>query len=369
MSLVEATTPATAVQKQPSFAQEIGIKITQFSAALPRHIPKERFARVIMTAVQLNPDLLNCNRQSLWNSAMRAASDGLLPDGREGALVPYKGQVQWMPMIAGLRKKVRNSKELSDWHAQVVHAKDHFRYRLGDDPFIEHEPFTGEGDPGPVIAAYSVATFRDGGDKSREVMTRAQLDKVRSMSRASQSSSPWNVWFEEMCRKTVARRHSKILPMSTDLDDLVRRDDALYDLDGASDKVVGNTKLSLSGKLDALANMDDPAQGAPMSSKPGAPPSADQTPAQDEPASDRQPAAPADSDPAPQDAAVAPIQADEEDTPRTRLIADLNDGIDEGAKALKLLNDLGERRDLLTDEDVRRLKEREKRVAAKGGQG
>jgi recombination protein RecT len=29
-----------------------------------------------------------------------------------------------------------------------------------------------------------------------------------------------------MCKKTVAKRHSKVLPMSTDLDDLLRRDDS-----------------------------------------------------------------------------------------------------------------------------------------------
>ena len=258
MSNVATIDHASAPAKQPTFGIELKAKITQFSAALPKHIPQERFARVIMTAVQLNPDLLTCNRQSLWNAAMRAASDGLLPDGREGALVPYKGQVQWMPMIGGLRKKVRNSKELSDWHAQVVHAKDDFEYELGDDPFIRHKPYQGEGDAGPVIAAYSVATFRGSGDKSREVMTRAQLDKVRKSSKASKG--PWFDWYEEMCRKTVARRHAKILPMSTDLDDLMRRDDELYDLKGASDAVAGSQRLSLNGKLDALAAMPDPEQ-------------------------------------------------------------------------------------------------------------
>ena len=85
----------------------------QFAAVLPKHIPVERFGRVVLTAIQTNPDLLMAERRSLWNAAMRAAQDGLMPDGRLGALVVYRDKkrgpiAQWMPMIAGIRQKVRN---------------------------------------------------------------------------------------------------------------------------------------------------------------------------------------------------------------------------------------------------------------------
>jgi recombination protein RecT len=49
-----------------------------------------------------------------------------------------------------------------------------------------------------------------------------------------------------MAKKTVARRHSKVLPMSTDLDDLIRRDDELYDMAGASDKATPIRRPQLS---------------------------------------------------------------------------------------------------------------------------
>ena len=41
-------------------------------------------------------------------------------------------------------------------------------------------------------------------------------------------------WYEEMCKKTVAKRHAKTLPMSTDLDDLLRRPDEPSRDDGSS---------------------------------------------------------------------------------------------------------------------------------------
>lgn len=232
----------------------------QFKAALPAHIPVERFMRVVMTAIQNNPDLINkVDRRSLWNAAIKAAQDGLLPDGREGAIVPYNGQAQWMPMVAGIRKKVRNSGEIATWEVQVVHERDAFEFELGDEPFIKHKPDL-SGNPGAVLAAYSIAVLKSG-EKSREVMSIAAIEKVRTRSKSK--SGPWFTDYEEMCRKTVARRHSKVLPMSTDLDDLLRRDDSLYDFDAAKNEAKETQQKTLSGRLDVLASLPSTVDPAP----------------------------------------------------------------------------------------------------------
>lgn len=230
----------------------------QFRSALPAHIPVERFTRVVMTAIQNNGDLVaKVDRRSLWNAAMRAAQDGLLPDGREGAIVVYGTQAQWMPMIGGLRKKVRNSGEIATWEVQVVHENDEFDFALGDEPFIRHKPTLDE--PGKVVAAYSIATLKSG-EKSREIMSVNAIEKVRAVSRAK-NNGPWVQWYEEMCRKTVARRHSKVLPMSTDLDDLLRRDDDIYDFAGAKEEAAKDRPRSLAGRLNSLAALPEPAKG------------------------------------------------------------------------------------------------------------
>ena len=78
-----------------------------------------------------------------------------------------------------------------------------------------------------MIAAYAVARTRDEGVYT-EVMSRADIDKVRGISKAK-DSGPWVQWFDEMARKTVIRRLAKRLPMSTDIDGLIRRDDELVD--------------------------------------------------------------------------------------------------------------------------------------------
>lgn len=222
----------------------------QFSAALPAHIPVERFMRVVMTAIQNNPKLVECTRSSLFNSAMRAAQDGLLPDGREGAIVEYAKEASWMVMIGGIRKKARNSGEIATWDVQAVYEKDQFDFELGDDPFIRHKPTLG--DKGKLIAVYSVATLKSG-EKSRDVMSVSDVEKIRSKSKSQKG--PWSdpIFYPEMAKKTVARRHSKVLPMSSDLDDLIRRDDALYDISGASDvRVKVERPATISGRLDRL---------------------------------------------------------------------------------------------------------------------
>jgi recombination protein RecT len=218
---------------------------SQFATALPPHIPAARFARVVMTAVQGNPKLLRCDRQSLFNALMKCAQDGLLPDGREAAIVPYgtneetgrasADTAQYLPMVAGIRKKVRNSGALSDWNVQIVQEGDAFDYRLGDEPYIHHKPAMSGGRSRKVIAAYSIATYPDG-TISREIMNADQIEDIRRKSKAQKG--PWSdpVFYPEMARKTVARLHSKQLPMSTDLDRLIHRDDALYDFDRAREE-------------------------------------------------------------------------------------------------------------------------------------
>ncbi len=268
MSMTPSTSRAVATDaaKPPSFGAELATKAAAFKQALPPGINPEKFSRIVMTAVQRTPDLLRADRQSLWNACVQAAADGLIPDGREGALVVYKTKkkdangreewieaVQFLPMVAGIKKRVRQSGEIATWDAYVVHKKDDFDFALGDDPFIRHKPFM-DGDPGPIIAAYSVATLKTG-EKSREVMTKAQLDRVKAASKTS-SFGPWKDWESEMCRKTVVKRHAKSLPMSTDVQSLVDRDNDFAPIDATANAAPRLVRDPLSDDVPALSPPD-----------------------------------------------------------------------------------------------------------------
>lgn len=205
----------------------------QFKAVLPPHVSVEKFTRVVMMAVNNNADLLRCSKQSLFSACLKCAQDGLLPDGREAALIPYKQKgggltASYQPMVAGILKKVRNSGELSTITSQIVFEHDKFRYWVDTEgEHLEHEPllFGARGHP---IGVYAIAKTKDGGIYI-EPMTRDEVLAVRDISKA-RDSGPWSGPFEsEMWRKTAIRRLSKRLPMSTDIEQVIRRDDDLYE--------------------------------------------------------------------------------------------------------------------------------------------
>jgi recombination protein RecT len=211
----------------------------QIRMALPSHIQVERFERVSLTAVQQNPDLVNpdkVERRSLFGALVRAAQDGLLPDGREGAIVPFRGKAQWMPMVAGIMKKVRNSGEIASWEAAAVYEKDTFERLLGDDQRIYHKPYE-EGDPGQVVGAYSIVTFKDG-TKSRDFMPRWRIDKAREQNPIGKNSLMWTKFYDEGAIKTVIRHHSKRLPMSTDVEAIFERDETMSPPGGFRPEIV-----------------------------------------------------------------------------------------------------------------------------------
>ncbi len=222
-----ATTPNRALTKIDEVRGQLDKMQGQFALALPEHVSPEKFVRVVMTAVQANPDLLKADRQTLFGASMKCAQDGLLPDGREAALVCYGSSVSYLPMIAGILSKVRRSGELQTITAHVVYENDAFAYTLGDEERIDHQPNL-SGPRGKPIAVYGVAKTKDGGIY-REVMSVEEVEAVRRVSRAK-NNGPWVQWWGEMARKTVLRRLSKRLPMSTDLQQIFERDNEHYDL-------------------------------------------------------------------------------------------------------------------------------------------
>lgn len=215
----------------------------EIEKVLPEHVSLDKFKRVVLTAVSRNPDLMAADRRSLLAACLDAAQDGLIPDGREAALVVFntkvKGdggqdtwikKVQYMPMIYGVYKKVRNAGEISTLSAHVVYANDAFEYWVDEDgPHLRHTPVL-SGSRGNVALVYAVCKLKDGSVEI-ETMLKAEVEEVRAISKSA-GGPAWSKWWGEMARKTVVRRLSKRLPMSSDLERLMQRDDSMYDLDG-----------------------------------------------------------------------------------------------------------------------------------------
>lgn len=189
---------------------------------IPRHLTPERILRITLACVSRTPLLLECTPQSILQAVMVAAQLGLDPTGGvlgEAYLVPYKNrkqnnrrEAQLIPGYQGLISLARRSGQVQTVSSYPVFENDVFDYELGINPRITHKPTLSE-DTGPLIAVYAVAHLKDCPIAQVEVMSRAQLDRIRARSKAS-DDGPWVTDPVEMCRKTGVRRLSKYLPKS-----------------------------------------------------------------------------------------------------------------------------------------------------------
>jgi recombination protein RecT len=203
----------------------------ELAMVLPKHIDVAGFCRIVLTAVSINDKLILADRTTLLAACMEAAEDGLLPDGREGAIVPYHvGKKEayvasWQPMVWGLVKLVRQSGELLDLGAHVVRRSDRFDYLVNEHgEHFRHQPDF-EAPDAPPMLVYAYGRTKDGGVYF-EAMPWHEVEKFRERAKAKSDDSPWQTWPDEMAKVRVLKRLCKRLPMSTAARIVLVRDDA-----------------------------------------------------------------------------------------------------------------------------------------------
>ena len=208
----------------------------QLKNVLPCNISPKKFIQVVVTAVQNKPNLLDLNRASLFTACKTCAQDGLVPDGREAALVPFKGQVKYMPMVAGVLKTIRNSGELGMIDACVVYEKDEYESWTDEKgPHFKHKKcYTDRGNP---ILTYAYANTKDRFVYFEEI-DENQMNKIE---KTSKTTDVWKGPFrDEMKRKSALHRLSKRLPKSSDIEQVMERDNDFYDLETPQEEKSGS---------------------------------------------------------------------------------------------------------------------------------
>lgn len=228
----------------------------------------DKFIRVVLNSVLANPRLMDVSRASLVAACMRAAQDGLMPDGREAVLNIYSTKIkgksgerdrwedkaQYLPMVGGLIKKLYSGGEITYVDATVVHKNDVFRYKRGDDPGIDHEPKGGS--DADVIAAYAIVKLKNG-EVKREVMWRADIERVRAASKSA-DSGPWATWWSEMAIKSVLKRIYKQLPHADAFDEIERYDNEAMGYTGLDQNTIAQNAVNERSTPAQPALTDDP---------------------------------------------------------------------------------------------------------------
>lgn len=183
--------------------------------ALPSDFNRARFVQNTVALVADNEQLSRIPQAKLIPVLLKGAYLGLDFFNKECYAVPYGQQLQFVPSYKGMVKLCKrfSKRPLTDVYAHVVRDGDEFESGMEDGrEFVKYIPKSFS--DGPIIGAFAVAQFTDGGIKV-ETMSKAQLDSVKRMSKA-QSGTAWKFFSDEMYRKSVIRRLCKNIDLDMD---------------------------------------------------------------------------------------------------------------------------------------------------------
>lgn len=192
----------------------------EISKALPKHMTPERFSRIALTCIRLNPGLLKCNQASLIGSLMQSAQLGLEPGvlGR-AYLIPYRNtkqnttDCQFQIGYMGYIDLVMRSGNIDYIDVHTVHENDQFIYSYGVDGTLMHKPCLKD-DRGEPYCYYAIARLKSGAYKYK-VMSISDIEKHRA--KYGKKNPLWDNEFEAMAKKTVIKQLCKLLPLSAEI--------------------------------------------------------------------------------------------------------------------------------------------------------
>lgn len=217
-STAAATSPAKQGKSMQAYIKSMEGEIKK---ALPSVITPERFTRMVLSAISVNPKLASCTPKSFLGAMMSAAQLGLEPNTPLGQayLIPYnnKGtlEVQFQIGYKGLLDLAYRSGEVDIIQAHIVYENDTFECEYGLNPTLKHIP--ADSKKGEPVKVYAVFRTKTGGF-GFEVMS---MDEIREhAAKYSQTYgskySPWTNNFEEMAKKTVLKKVLKYAPMKSE---------------------------------------------------------------------------------------------------------------------------------------------------------
>lgn len=163
----------------------------------------------VLNACRLNEGLRKVNQDSLYNVLKSCCEYGIVPNGRDAYIIPYKDEAQFMLSYMGMVTLLHKSGLVSKIEAHIVKAGDRFSWRNG---VVDHCVDWFDSDRGDMIGVYAMCTFKDG-TVQYEVMSKKDVEDVRKSSKAP-NAMPWKDHYDEMAKKSVVRRICKYLPIS-----------------------------------------------------------------------------------------------------------------------------------------------------------
>ena len=206
----------------------------QIKNALPEgNLTTRRYISSCLTALAIQPKLLQCRPASVLKAMMESARYGLEPNSplSEAALIPYGQDVNFLIEYRGMMKLAWNTGLLKSLDFDKVCENDEFEYKKSHKGItFSHTPNL-RGSRVDAYAYYAIAELKGGGI-AFQVMPKDDIVKhAQQFSKGfSHKSSPWQTDFDAMAFKTVIRQLcDKKLPKSTTEQSVLMREAAHID--------------------------------------------------------------------------------------------------------------------------------------------
>lgn len=191
-----------------------------FGMVLPEHIKPDTFVRLAQGILRRDQKLAKIAQQnpgSLMGALLECARLGHDPGTDSFYFVPFGNEIQGIEGYRGVVERIFRAGAVSNVKAEIVHAKDHYRFNPTTMQVPEFETDDFADDRGPIIGAFAYAEMKDGTVSRVVRINRKYIDKVKAESKGSSAPShPWSKWEEQMVLKTVLKRLEPFVPTSTE---------------------------------------------------------------------------------------------------------------------------------------------------------
>jgi len=207
----------------------VGKKVQEFVSRGELHLPPNYSVENAMKSAWLilqntvdkdkRPVLQVCTKDSIANSLLDMAVQGLNPAKKQGYFIAYGKQLVFQRSYFGtmaVTKRVAGAREI---FAEIVYKGDEFEYEIlnGNKYITKHVQRIENVAPDNIVAAYCTIVFDD--DRQfTDIMTWQEIQKAWSKSKMNpeKEGSTHKEFAQEMCRKTVINRACKRYLNSSD---------------------------------------------------------------------------------------------------------------------------------------------------------
>lgn len=234
------TTPAEAgegEQRPATMADQIRQMQNQFQMAMPKGAEAQQLVRDALTCLRTNPQLAECDPQSVLGGLMTVSQLGL----RVGVLghswlLPFwdnrskSRKAQLIIGYQGYRELAQRTGQIDTIIARPVHENDHFDLDYGVADNLVHKPEL-RGERGEAIGYYAIVKYTTGG-YAFWYMSKTEVEQHRDRNAMARDKSgrivgPWRDNFDAMAGKTVFLQLARWMPKSTELASAIEADNSV----------------------------------------------------------------------------------------------------------------------------------------------